>query len=421
MNMTKERCYLVYADWYMFEKARIVGTLCFSQIRGKALYSFEYNQEWLLNGIQIDPRLPLFPGKHFSGSGYNFGIFQDSSPDRWGQMLMKRREILQARKANRSVNTLFDIDFLIGVHDLHRIGGLRIKEDVTGPFLSNDSHLSTPPWASLRELEHAVNQYEKDGDHVTQHTLKWINQLFAPGSSLGGARPKADVKDSENRQWVAKFPSRSDQADVGLWELLVHDLAKRAGILVPNALVMKLNSQYHTFLSQRFDRTIQGKRIHYCSAMTMLGAKDGDDADSGISYLDLAATIKTSCADVNQNLEELFRRVLFSVYVSNTDDHLRNHGFILTESGLTLSPAFDLNANETGTGLTLNIDEHDNELSVPLVLSTASHYHLSEEKANSINLQVKNAVSDWRKSARLLKIPNAAVSQKERAFERSTG
>jgi serine/threonine-protein kinase HipA len=401
----------------MFDEPKLVGKLWFKTIRGKAVYSFEYDKEWLKTGIAIDPELPLFSGKQYARENENFGIFKDSSPDRWGQLLMKRREVLLAKLENRVPNRLFGIDFLMGVHDNHRMGGLRFKETETGEFLSDDSKLAAPPWTSLRDLEYAVEQYEKNADELDEASFKWINQFIVPGSSLGGARPKADVVDTTGKQWIAKFPSQKDDTDVGLWEMVVHELAIKAGIKVANAGVTKLGSSYHTYLSQRFDRTEDNRRIHYASAMTLLQKSDGDDADTGISYLDLAAFIKSDCTAVRENLEELFRRVLFSVCVSNTDDHLRNHGFLYTESGWTLSPAFDINANETGTGLKLNIDEVDNSLDTDLVMSTSSYYLIKDERAEEIKAKVLKAVADWRKVAVKYKIPASEIERKANAFK----
>jgi serine/threonine-protein kinase HipA len=414
--MNHQREIWVYADWDVFDSPLLIGKLYFTSLRGKAVYSFEYDSEWIKTGISIDPELPLFTGLHYASSNDNFGIFKDSSPDRWGQLLMKRREVLLSVINNTKPRSIFGIDFLMGVHDSHRMGGMRFKENRDGDFMSNDQSLATPPWTSLRELEYAVNQYEKNADELDETSLKWINQLIAPGSSLGGARPKADVIDSNGNQWIAKFPSRNDDSDVGLWEMVVHELAVQAKIIVTNAVVRKLASTYHTFLSQRFDRTSDGKRIHYASAMTLLQRKDGDDAESGVSYLDLVGFIKSNCSDVERNLEELFRRVLFSVCISNTDDHLRNHGFLYTVQGWSLSPAFDLNPNETGTGLKLNIDEYDNSLNVELVMHTASNYLISESRAVEIKEDVLMAVSGWRKVAAKYKISPAEIERKARAF-----
>ena len=416
MGKNLEKEILVYADWFMFDEPKLVGKLWFKTIRGKAVYSFEYDKEWLKTGIAIDPELPLFSGKQYARENENFGIFKDSSPDRWGQLLMKRREVLLAKLENRVPNRLFGIDFLMGVHDNHRMGGLRFKETESGKFLSDDSKLAAPPWTSLRDLEYAVEQYEKNADELDETSFKWINQLIVPGSSLGGARPKADVVDTTGKQWIAKFPSRKDDTDVGLWEMVVHELATKVGIKVANAGVKKLGSSYHTYLSQRFDRTEDNRRIQYASAMTLLQKSDGDDADTGVSYLDLAAFIKSNCTAVRENLEELFRRVLFSVCVSNTDDHLRNHGFLYTESGWTLSPAFDINANETGTGLKLNIDEEDNSLDIDLVMSTSSYYLIKDERAEEIKAKVLKAVADWRKVAAKYQISPSEIERKANAF-----
>ncbi len=416
MKKNAEKEILVFADWYTLSSPQLIGKLYFTSLRGKAVYSFEYTNEWIKKGISIDPELPLFPGMHYSFSNDNFGIFKDSSPDRWGQLLMKRREILSSKFEKTEPRTLFGIDFLLGVHDSHRMGGLRFKESEDGQFMNNDQKLAAPPWTSLRDLEYAVEQYEKNADELDETSLKWINQLIAPGSSLGGARPKADILDTCGNQWIAKFPSKNDDSDVGLWEMVVHELAILSKITVPNANVKKLASVYHTYLSQRFDRTSDNRRIHFASAMTMLQRKDGEDADNGISYLDLVSFIRSECADVTGNLEELFRRVLFSVCVSNTDDHLRNHGFLYTESGWTLSPAFDLNANETGTGLKLNIDEKDNSLDINLVMSTAPYYLLSEKRALEIKDEVTKAVASWRKVASKYKISPSETERKVKAF-----
>jgi serine/threonine-protein kinase HipA len=416
MMQTNEKEILVYADWYIFASPKLIGCIYFASLRGKGVYSFEYDKEWLKSGISIDPELPLFAGKHYASSNENVGIFKDASPDRWGQLLMKRREILLSKIEKRTPRSLVGIDFLLGVHDSHRMGGLRFKESEQGEFISNDQQLAAPPWTSLRDLEYAVEQYEKNADELDEASLKWINQLIAPGSSLGGARPKADVVDTNGKQWIAKFPGINDDTDIGLWEMIVHDLAIQAKITVPNASVKKLASNNHTYLSQRFDRINDNKRIHFASAMTLLQRTDGDDADSGVSYVDLVGFIKSECTDVTANLEELFRRVLFSVCVSNTDDHLRNHGFLYTEAGWTLSPAYDMNANETGTGLKLNIDEDDNSLDIKLVLKTAPYYLLSEKRATEIMDEVINAVSNWRKIAAKYKAAPSEIAQKANAF-----
>jgi serine/threonine-protein kinase HipA len=370
----------------------------------------------LKEGIPIDPQLPLYSGMQYSSSNGNFGIFKDASPDRWGQLLMKRREVLLSKIEKRASTTLSDIDFMLGVHDGHRMGGFRFKESENGPFLNDDNFMAAPPWTSLRELEYAVQKYEETPDRLTEDTLKWVNQLIAPGSSLGGARPKADVIDNAGNIWIAKFPSKNDDANVGLWEMVAHELAIQSKIATPICTVKKLASPYHTFLSQRFDRTNNQRRIHFASAMTLLQQQDGAGANQGISYLDIVSFIRSECSDVKHDLEELFRRVLLSVCISNTDDHLRNHGFIYTQTGWGLSPAFDINPNEYGAGLKLNIDEHDNSLDIDLVISTAPYYLLTKRRTDEIKNEVIHAVSRWRTIANTLGLPLSEIERKSEAF-----
>lgn len=415
-TLDTEKEIYVYADWNMYDSPRYVGTLYYNSVRGNDSYSFEYCKEWLEDGIEIDPELPLYAGRHYSAGINNFGVFQDSAPDRWGMMLIKRREALLAKIEKRPKRRIVAIDFLLGVYDLHRMGGFRYRTTCEGEYVCADKQLAAPPWTTLRELEHAVRQYEENADKLDDNTLKWINQLFAPGSSLGGARPKADVIDENQYPWIAKFPSKKDTTDIGLWEMVVHELALKAGITVPQAQLKKFNSDYHTYLSKRFDRTEDGKRIHYSSAMTLLNRSDGDDASEGCSYLDLVELIKCKSYKSKEDLEELFRRVLFSVCVSNTDDHLRNHGFLYTQNGWMLSPAFDMNPNEDGLGLKLNIDEDSNDLDVELVMETAGYYLIGKERAEEIKEKVVNTVKKWRIIAKKYGASEAEIEMKSSAF-----
>lgn len=238
--------------------------------------------------------------------------------------------------------------------------------------------------------------------------------LLAPGSSLGGARPKASITD-KSELWIAKFPSASDSKDIGGWEMVVHNLARRCGLNVVEARIEKFISPYHTFLVKRFDRN-KSERIHFASAMTMLGYIDGTNADSGASYLELADFISNNSARVNADLEELWRRIVFSISVSNTDDHLRNHGFILTEKGWILSPAYDINPNEQGLGLCLNISDNDNSLEYDLALEVAEYFRLEKVKAESIIKEIKNNVSDWKTVANRYGISKTEQTMMENAF-----
>jgi serine/threonine-protein kinase HipA len=390
-----QRSIQVYAGWMALEKPTRMGTLYATQVRGKEVFSFEYARAWLQSGNaqNLDPDLQLYTGPQYLGEGKsNFGIFLDSSPDRWGRVLMDRREALSARTEQRKARTLFETDYLLGVFDGHRMGALRFKED--GEFLNNNKEMATPPWTSIRELEEAsIRLEDDDGDETDK--MKWLNLLMAPGSSLGGARPKASVLDTKGQLWIAKFPSRNDNKDIGAWEQVVHDLAVRAGVLVAEAKTATYYSKQHTFLTKRFDRNEKGERTHFASAMTLLGHTDGTNFQSGVSYLDVAGFIMQNGAQADQDLEELWRRIVFYISVSNTDDHLRNHGFLLTANGWILSPAYDVNPVETGNGLSLNISEKENALDFDLARVVAPYFRISTTRCEEIIVQVKKSVSGW--------------------------
>jgi len=411
---------LVYADWVgLKENPTLLGKLYSTIVRGNEVFSFEYSDEWLKSKYAqvIDPDLGLYSGPHFlDDKKSNFGIFLDSSPDRWGRVLMRRREAIQAKSENRQARTLTESDYLLGVHDENRVGGLRFKVNESGPFLSQESLQASPPWTSISELQEASLKFERDEDISNSEHLKWLNILLAPGSSLGGARPKASISDNSGDLWIAKFPSTNDNKDIGGWEMVVHTLAKNCGINVAEARVEKFVSPYHTFLVKRFDRN-KSERIHFASAMTMLGYTDGTNADSGASYLELADFISNNGGRVKEDLEELWRRIVFSISVSNTDDHLRNHGFILTEKGWILSPAYDINPNELGTGLSLNISESDNSLDYDLALEVAEYFRLKKEKAEAIIKDIKSKVSDWKTVANRYEISRTEQAMMEKAFK----
>jgi serine/threonine-protein kinase HipA len=390
---------LVYADWKgLKESPALLGILYATIVRGKEVFSFEYSDEWLKSNFAqvVDPDLQLYSGNQYlSDAKSNFGIFLDSSPDRWGRVLMKRREALLARKEGRQEKTLMESDFLLGVFDENRIGGLRFKTDADGFFLNQDRSLAAPPFTSIGELQKASLMFERDEDISDSEHLRWLNILLAPGSSLGGARPKVSIKDSDGNLWIAKFPSANDTKDVGGWEMVVNYLAAKCGIKIAEAKIEKLTERDHTFLSKRFDRN-KNERIYFASAMTMLGYTDERDSHSGASYLEIADFISTNGARVNDDLKELWKRIVFSISVSNTDDHLRNHGFILTEKGWLLSPAFDINPNETGTGLNLNISDTDNSLNYDLALGVAEYFRVGKVEAQKIITDIKTKVSQWR-------------------------
>ena len=416
-NQRKE--ILVFADWLGIKEPILMGTLYSEIIRGKEIFSFQYTDEWLNSKYAqiIDPDLQLYKGtQYLEDKKSNFGIFLDSSPDRWGRLLMRRHEAVLARVEKRPGKTLFESDYLLGVFDEYRMGGLRFKEIIDGPFLNDNREFVTPPWTSLNELEQASLKIESDEIIDDPEYLKWLNMLIAPGSSLGGARPKASISDDTNNLWIAKFPSLSDEKDIGGWEMVVHDLAVESGLNVADAMVKKYSNKYHTFLTKRFDRITRKKRIHFASAMTMLGYTDGTDFHEGVSYLELAEFLVTNGAKVNRDLEELWKRIVFSICVTNTDDHLRNHGFILTDKGWILSPAYDINPVENGTGLKLNISENDNSLDFDLAFDVIEYFRLDEKKAVNIIKQIKSVVSNWRSLANRYNISKTEQELMAKAF-----
>ncbi len=246
--------------------------------------------------------------------------------------------------------------------------------------------------------------------------------LIAPGGSLGGARPKASVTDERGWLWIAKFPSRGDSEDVGAWEAVVHALAGRAGVVIPEVQVLRFGSMHHTFLSRRFDRANAGERLHFASAMTLLERSDGDDGDAGVSYLELADLLIRLGAHPSSDLEQLWRRIAFSVCVSNTDDHLRNHGFMLTQAGWALAPAYDLNPDPYGDGLKLNISESDNAQHLDLVREVAPFFRVKTSRAKEILAEVVAAVKTWPQVATsrgLGRIPQRRMSRAFRVADKA--
>lgn len=409
-----ERKIFVYENFSSLEPKKL-GVLYVDTLRGIEHYSFEYDQDWLKQSkfsFCLDPDISMFSGRQYTEKNI-FGMFADASPDRWGRILMKRREAIKARSENRKPNKMYDSDFLLGVYDQTRVGALRFKDDVNGPFLSDDKETAAPPWAILRSLEEASRQFEKDDNYLND---KWLKQLLKPGSSLGGARPKATVEDEQGDLWIAKFPSKNDEYDVGAWEKVVHDLAKLCGLNVPESKVEKFSKDGSTFLVKRFDRDGE-KRIHFASAMTMLGKNDGASSDDGSSYIDIVDFIRAYGSSPKDDLIELFKRIIFSMAVSNTDDHLRNHGFILNDKGWRLSPLYDVNPVPYGDVLSLNIDSYDNSISIDLAISSACYYDINEFDAevyaDEILTMVKN---NWEQLAKKYGINRDQIEEMRPAF-----
>jgi serine/threonine-protein kinase HipA len=392
-----------------------VGTLAHDrgQIR------FHYNSDWLRDSraFALDPDLslddaPFFPRPELG----NFGIFMDSSPDRWGQTLMKRREALLAKDEKRTPRTLYAWDFLIGVQDFTRQGALRFRLEGTEEFLGNEK-MAAPPVTTLRELEAVAFQLSSRRINDLDALRKWLAVLVAPGASLGGARPKANFTNSDGSLWIGKFPARDDERDVGAWEYVVHALAIKAAVDVPPATLLQLNNDFHTFCTQRFDR-VGGTRRFYASAMTLLRKEHSE----GTSYLELAQFIRSQgdAEHVEADLAQLFRRVVFNVAVGNRDDHLRNHGFLLGKTGWQLAPAFDVNPNIDKAEHVLNLDDGDNRPSLETVLNTAEFYGLTYGSARKILEEVASAVDQWESIARKEHIAAADIDLTAGAFSAHT-
>jgi serine/threonine-protein kinase HipA len=411
----------VYAHWEGLSEPVLMGELRAELVRGKEIFSFSYYDEWLkTNSSQnLDPQLFLSSGAQYAtDEKTNFGVFLDSSPDRWGRMLMKRREAALARSENRPENTLMESDYLLGVFDGHRMGALRFKEDPGGPFLNNNENFAAPPWTSLKELEQISFRLEDEDAIDDPGYMKWLTMLVNPGSSLGGARPKASVLDDSKKLWIAKFPGKSDTKDIGGWEMVANELARSAGINVAHSMVKSLSGRYHTFLTKRFDRSDTGERIHFASAMTMLGHKDGDSYRDGAGYLEIVDFLTSQGASVESDLQELWTRIVFNIMIANTDDHLRNHGFLMTKKGWILSPAYDLNPDENGTGLSLNISLTDNALDPELALEVIEFFRMDRDSGVRIVERLKESVSRWRSVADRYKLPRSEQERMAKVFDR---
>lgn len=395
-----------------------MGILIARSLRGKEVFSFTYAEEWLRSARaqELDPDLKLYRGpQYLTDEKPNFGLFLDSSPDRWGRMLMDRREALRAKQERRPPRILLESDYLLGVNDATRMGALRFKMHLDKPFLAAESDQPVPPFARIRTLEAASLELEREEEFADESVQRWLNLLIAPGSSLGGARPKANVRDQEGNLWIAKFPSKNDRFDSGAWEFVANQLAATIGIRVPEVLARRFSHQQHTFLTKRFDRERE-QRIHFASAMTLLGYQDGYDHHTGGSYLELVELIERYGAEPEADLRELWKRILFSVLIANTDDHLRNHGFLLTPTGWRLAPAYDLNPEPKGRGLSLNISDVDNRLSSELCLSVAEYFRWSRQDAMDEITVARQVINSWSTRAEDIGIPAAERERMAPAF-----
>ena len=403
---------LVYADFDWLKEPMLVGELSYESLRGTDSYGFRFDEEWLRTqgSLFLSADLNNYSGVQYTTGGSDiFGCFSDALPDRWGRTLLNRREQILAQEEKRPLRRLTSFDYLLGIDDYSRMGGFRFKESADTEFINSTPSLRIPPLTDIRELEAASKEIEQSEERNELPDKRWIAQLIQPGTSLGGARPKASVADTDGSLCIAKFPSRKDDYDTELWEHFCHLLAKRAGITVADTRVLQTSETYHTLISRRFDRTEQGRRIHFASAMTLLGLHDGDNAMNGYGYLSIVDFIVRHCADVEHNLRELYRRVAFNICIGNSDDHFRNHGFLLTPKGWTLSPAYDINPT-LSKYQSLLLTATSNVADLSLLRDAAEDYMLSKEAASNIISEVCDALKDWHPLAAQLGVSKREIA-----------
>ncbi len=397
----------VYADFDFLSAPQEIGTLGYEHVRGKDHFVFQYSRQWLkqYGGILLSGDLLNVPSlQHPRGNDNVFGFVQDSFPDRWGRLLLDRRERLTAQLEGRPTRTLTNYDYLIGIEDFTRMGGIRYKEEASDEYINASTKYFVPPIENLRALCDACHEIEFAEERNELPEQRWLDQLIDPGTSLGGARPKANVVDTDGTLYVAKFPSKKDLENTELIEHFSHQLAAKAGINVAKTRTIRISKDRNLLLSERFDRTREGRRIHFASAMSLLGLDDGAGSSTGNGYLDIVDFILRGCTDVRQNLRELYRRVAFNIMFGNTDDHFRNHGFLLTPKGWTLSPAYDINPGAKPHQCLL-IDSYTEQSDINALLSASESYMLESQEATELIEEVRTAIKDWRKTATELQIP----------------
>ena len=402
----------VYADFNFLASPQEIGTLGYEHVRGKDHFIFEYSREWLMQhgGLVMSGDLINAPAlQHPRGENSVFGFVKDSFPDRWGRLLMDRRERLTAQSERRPVRMLTAYDYLTGIEDYTRMGGIRYKSEDSGNFINAGARYLVPPIESLHALCEACQEVELAEERNELPDRRWLDQLIDPGSSLGGARPKANIIDADGKLYVAKFPSRKDLENTELIEHFSHRIAAAAGISVAKTRTIMISRSRDLLLSERFDRTPDGRRIHFASAMSLLGLDDGAGSSTGNGYLDIVDFILQGCVDVGRNLRELYRRVAFNVIFGNTDDHFRNHGFLLTPKGWTLSPAYDINPGVKSHQCLL-IDQYTEQSDINALLSASVNYMIEQKEAAEIIEEVRTTVKAWRKVASELQIPQKILS-----------
>lgn len=402
---------LVYVD--LDGTPQLVGRLWARVRKNKEGATFEYDRTWLDNPARfsLEPALQLGPGPfHTPADTSMFGAIGDSAPDRWGRALMRRVERRRAEREGGTPRTLQEIDFLLLVNDEARQGALRFAEREGGPFLREEGVKRIPPLVELPELLSAAEHVMEDKD-----TEEDLRLLFAPGSSLGGARPKASVIEKDGHLTIAKFPRKDDEVNTVIWESVALALAQKAGIPVPSARVEKIGKK-PVLLLRRFDRD-GTRRIPFLSAMSMLGSKDLETR----SYLEMVDALRQHGATPKADIEALWRRLVFNILISNTDDHLRNHGFLyMGAGGWRLSPAYDLNPVPVDVNpriLTMAINEDDSTASLELAMEVAPYFELDQAKARKTASEVGNAVAKWRDEAARHGLKQTEIDRMASAFE----
>lgn len=390
-----------------------VGTLWSHFNRGRETSDFEYSKDWLKNpkAFSLEPALFLGAGKQVNPRQTPlFGSFGDSAPDTWGRILMRRYEAQIAKDENRNPRTLNEIDYLLYVNDYARQGALRFRTEDNNDFLFPGNLKSIPPLVNLTKLlaatEKVVDFKERNSD---------LQLLLAPGSSLGGARPKASVIDKDGNLCIAKFPKKDDYTNNVLWEAVALTLAKNCGLNIQEWSLHKAGKK-NVIVLKRFDRN-GNTRIPFLSAMSMLNAIDNDSQTH--SYLDIADAIRQNGATPKEDLKELWKRIVFSILISNTDDHLRNHGFLyVNEAGWKLSPLYDVNPScDNKNVLSTYITETDNSQSLDLALEVCEYFEISIENAKTIISDMKNKIKNWKTVAKQFGLSKSEIDKMEVAFK----
>jgi serine/threonine-protein kinase HipA len=402
---------LVYVD--LDGVPNLVGRLWGRARKNKESATFEYDRTWLENPARfsLEPALNLGSGPyHTVGDAPMFGAIGDSAPDRWGRTLMRRMERRRAEREKQAPRTLQEMDYLLLVDDEARQGALRFAEKEGGPFLREEGLKRIPPVIELPRLlsaaEHVIDETDTEED---------LRLLIAPGTSLGGARPKASVREKGGHLAIAKFPRRDDEINTVAWEAVALTLAKKSGIAVPVGRV-EIVAKKPVLLLRRFDR--DGKqRIPFLSAMSMLGAKDNESR----SYLEIADALRQHGAAPKADMQALWRRIVFNILISNTDDHLRNHGFLYEgQQGWRLSPAYDMNPVPIDIRpriLSTAINEDDGTAALALAMEVAGYFGFGAAAAGAIAAQVGKAVSKWRDEAARQGLTKTEMDRMASAFE----